>query len=269
MTTTEPTTALDLDAIRQLIARSTDGPWTLTERQDGDRRILTVVAEGHGDEHDDALVAEVPMSPGDDEITWRGDAELIAAARALLPACADEIDRLRAAQATAPGQAKPLTADINLNTWAAQVAASHRYYEAPQPDDDRDRGLVEWVVMALGNPEQEGAREVLAVLAARHGLELAPTGPATPTRATALQVEPGNNTFVVWYDPNQEPYAVYFRSDANAWDDGQRWFNADQMCGDPDGPSTWDDLCGELTANNGPHLLTPAAPIATAEAVAR
>ncbi|WP_431977620.1 hypothetical protein [Micromonospora haikouensis] len=97
--TTEQTAApaeLDLDAIRRLVHRATGSPWTLVERQDGNRTVLTVVAQGHGDEHDDALVAEVPMSPGDDEIAWRGDGEFIAAARALLPACADEINRLRA-----------------------------------------------------------------------------------------------------------------------------------------------------------------------------
>ncbi|MEV5819259.1 hypothetical protein AB0L22_08800 [Micromonospora haikouensis] len=72
--------------------------------------------------------------------------------------------------------------DINLHTWCADTAASHRYYEeeelAPYPGDDRDRGLAEWVVMALGNPEQAGSRQVLAVLAARHGLALTPADTA-------------------------------------------------------------------------------------------
>lgn len=73
--------------------------------------------------------------------------------------------------------------------------------------------------------------------------------------------EPGNATFVVWYDPNDEPYAVYFRSDANAWDD-QRWFNADQhnSLGGTE-PSAWADLCDELDAHNGPHLLKDGGPV--------
>ncbi|WP_431892722.1 hypothetical protein [Micromonospora haikouensis] len=95
---------------------------------------------------------------------------------------AAEVDRLRAAQSTAPREAEPLTADVDLAAWCADTAASHRYYEeeelAPYPGGDRDRGLVEWVVMALGNPEQAGSREVLAVLSGLHGLELAPTGTA-------------------------------------------------------------------------------------------
>lgn len=174
MTTTDTTAALDLDAIRELVNRATLGPWTLVERQDGDRRILVVIAEGQGDEHDDALVAEVPMSPGDDESGWRGDAEFIAASRTLLPALAAEVDRHRARIDAAPAAG----VDISLATWCSRVADAHRYYEEQHPGDDRDRGLVEWVVRALGNPEQEGARDVLAVLAARHHDELAPNGTA-------------------------------------------------------------------------------------------
>ncbi|MFC3504839.1 hypothetical protein ACFOOK_28260 [Micromonospora krabiensis] len=75
-------------------------------------------------------------------------------------------------------------------------------------------------------------------------------------RAQALTDEPGNNAFVVWYDPNREPYAVYFRSDANAWGD-QRWFNADQHHSGGTEPGEWHELCDELYGNDGPHLLVP------------
>lgn len=83
----------------------------------------------------------------------------------------------------------------------------------------------------------------------------------TDTTTARLAAEPANNTFVVWYDPNDEPYAVYFRSDANAWDDDQRWFNADQAGGDLDGPYSWDNLLEEMRGNNGPHRLVPHAKV--------
>ena len=75
-------------------------------------------------------------------------------------------------------------------------------------------------------------------------------------RKQPLTDEPANNTFVVWYDHYREPYAVYFRSDANAWDD-QRWFNADQHHSGGTEPSDWHELCDELFGNDGPHLLVP------------
>lgn len=73
--------------------------------------------------------------------------------------------------------------------------------------------------------------------------------------------EPGNATFVVWYDPNDEPYAVYFRSDANGWDE-ERWFNADQHHSGGTEPSAWDDLCEELAGfSKGPYLLKDGGPV--------
>lgn len=79
-------TDIDIDAIRRLANRATGAPWSLVERKVGDRRILTVIAEGHGDDLDDALVAEIPLDPGDDNINdWRNDAEFIAHARQDIP----------------------------------------------------------------------------------------------------------------------------------------------------------------------------------------
>ncbi|MEU7771257.1 hypothetical protein AB0C44_08015 [Micromonospora taraxaci] len=75
-------------------------------------------------------------------------------------------------------------------------------------------------------------------------------------RQRPLTEEPTNNAFVVWYDHCREPYAVYFRSDTNAWGD-QRWFNADQHHGGITDPSDWADLCEDLLGNDGPHLLVP------------
>ncbi|MCX4470492.1 hypothetical protein OOK41_09250 [Micromonospora sp. NBC_01655] len=126
MTTTDtPTTALDLDAIRLLANRATGGPWTLIERQDTDRRILVVVAEGHGYEHDDALVAEVPMEAGDDINDWRNDAEFIAGARTLVPALCAEVDRLRAELAEIADAVAPT---VTIKPPAAAVRFLHQLY---------------------------------------------------------------------------------------------------------------------------------------------
>ncbi|MEU8334854.1 hypothetical protein [Micromonospora tulbaghiae] len=79
-------------------------------------------------------------------------------------------------------------------------------------------------------------------------------------RQQPVTTEPANNTFVVWYDPYREPYAVYFRSDANG-EDECRWFNADQHHSGGTEPSEWDELCDELLGNDGPHLLVPSVEI--------
>jgi hypothetical protein len=72
---------------------------------------------------------------------------------------------------------------------------------------------------------------------------------------------PGNATFVAWYDSNDEPYAVYFRSDANG-EDECRWFNADQHHSGGTEASTWDDLRDEMCGfNNGPRLLKDGGPV--------
>ncbi|WP_232290227.1 hypothetical protein [Micromonospora sp. ATCC 39149] len=64
--------------------------------------------------------------------TTHPDAEFIAHARQDIPALLAEVDRLRAAQATAPGQAEPLTADVDValtgpmtTTEPSTVAYSH------------------------------------------------------------------------------------------------------------------------------------------------
>lgn len=180
---TTPTTALDLDAIRYRLAEATPGPWGVGN---GTHIVRGLEVTGRGSFTCIQSVAEIDDE--DDRLDWghddevevdpEADAQFIAHARQDIPALLAEVDRLRAELAATPGQAEPLTADVDLAGWASQVADAHRYYEAPHPGDDRDRGLVEWVVMALGNPEQEGAREVLAVLAARHHDELTPTGTA-------------------------------------------------------------------------------------------
>ncbi len=79
-------------------------------------------------------------------------------------------------------------------------------------------------------------------------------------RQRPLATEPANNTFIVWYDPNREPYAVYFRSDANG-EGAVRWFNADQHHSGGTEPSEWGELCDELLGNDGPHLLMPSAEV--------
>jgi hypothetical protein len=73
----------------------------------------------------------------------------------------------------------------------------------------------------------------------------------------AIPTEPANASFVVWYDPYAEPYAVYFRSDKHGWDGGERWFNADQHHNGGTEPSTWADLCDEMSSHCGPFRLRP------------
>lgn len=63
---------------------------------------------------------------------------------------------------------------ININRWCAGLADAYREFEqvemAMYPSaDDRDQALVEWVVRCLGNPDCEGASDVVALLAERHG----------------------------------------------------------------------------------------------------
>ncbi|SCL12820.1 hypothetical protein [Micromonospora inyonensis] len=95
MTDTTTTTALDLDAIRRVAGRATDGPWTTTgvHFQPG-RRVINVIAPDHDDDGP-ALIAELPIHPEDDVEDCRADGELIAAARTLVPALIAEVDRLR------------------------------------------------------------------------------------------------------------------------------------------------------------------------------
>jgi hypothetical protein len=150
MTTDTP--ALDLDAIRRLVNRATGGPWSLIERQDGERRILTVVAEDHGDTHDYAMVAEVPMDPDDDVNDWRNDAEFIAAARTLVPAQADEIVRLRAQIAfyegpqKQPGRVSLVPAEQRKPLYAAYKAA-HDWAEK-NGSDHTDDAMIQAAVKA-------------------------------------------------------------------------------------------------------------------------
>ncbi|TDC48854.1 hypothetical protein E1258_27665 [Micromonospora sp. KC207] len=262
MTTLDTTSALDLDAIRRLIARSTDGPWVVVQQQANGRRWLAVVSHPD-DEMTYANVAEVPLEPGDDINDWRNDAEFIAAARTDVPALLAEVDRLRAAQAAAPGQNKP-PAGVDLTTWCAKAAANHRDYEehelAMYTGDDRDRAIVEWVVRVLGNPELAESRSVLAVLAARHHDELAPTGTVDwlKTRVAELTAELAARR---WSLP-EEPTDVTAVRDRT----GQLW-----VCpGRPGNNLWWRDKLGHGIGYEWHQLLqagplTPAAP----EAVAR
>ena len=63
---------------------------------------------------------------------------------------------------------------VNLDRWCAQSAAEFREMEhiewAAYPSEtDRDGALVEYIVRTLGNPALAESREVVQLLAERHG----------------------------------------------------------------------------------------------------
>lgn len=70
-----------------------------------------------------------------------------------------------------------MNAEFDLRHWCADSATNHRYYEDRELPayDDRDTAIVEWTVRCLGNPKLGGARNAIAAIAERHGLDLAPT----------------------------------------------------------------------------------------------
>ncbi|MFF0721320.1 hypothetical protein [Micromonospora sp. NPDC003816] len=65
-------------------------------------------------------------------------------------------------------------APVDLAAWCQERAEAHREYEDHELPlyDDRDNALIHWVVRVLGSPTLEESRQVLAALAARHGLAL-------------------------------------------------------------------------------------------------
>jgi cell division protein FtsB len=81
-------------------------------------------------------------------------------------------------------------------------------------------------------------------------------------RSAPQVAEPGNNTFAVWFDRNNDPYLTFYREDAYA-DGKARWLNADLYdTGDEDdGPKTWAELCELAEGMKGPQLLVPAAEV--------
>lgn len=72
--------------------------------------------------------------------------------------------------------------------------------------------------------------------------------------------EPADRSFVVWYDSNDEPYAVYFRSDDSSEGTAERWFSADQHNGTGADPQSWADLVNEMVTP--PYLLKDGGPVA-------
>lgn len=69
--------------------------------------------------------------------------------------------------------------------------------------------------------------------------------------------EPRDRTFVCWFDPNDDPYAVFFRNDQYLETEGgmDRWHNADQYAGRIDRPLTWAELLKEMEGWRGPDEL--------------
>lgn len=66
--------------------------------------------------------------------------------------------------------------EVDLTAWCRENVARYREYEhinmaVPPTSEDRDTEIVEWVVRVLGNAELAESREVLWLLAERHGSE--------------------------------------------------------------------------------------------------
>ena len=72
-----------------------------------------------------------------------------------------------------------------------------------------------------------------------------------------LPAEPADKSFVVWFDQNGDPYAVYYRVDERAESaELTRWFTADQFEGSLFEAWSWEGLREEMDGFDGPHLLT-------------
>lgn len=70
--------------------------------------------------------------------------------------------------------------------------------------------------------------------------------------------EPADNTFVVWFDQRNDPYATFYRADRymDGPDDMDRWLNTDQYDSETVETLPWSELCEEMDGFDGPHLLT-------------
>jgi hypothetical protein len=66
--------------------------------------------------------------------------------------------------------------------------------------------------------------------------------------------EPREGTIVCWFDPNDDLFAVFHRTDQHE-DGPHRWYNADQYDTSYDGPMTWSELLSEMDGHRGPVEL--------------
>jgi hypothetical protein len=66
--------------------------------------------------------------------------------------------------------------------------------------------------------------------------------------------EPPEGTFVCWFDPHGDPFAVYYRTDQHDEPgDADHWFPANQRSNDE--VLAWADLLKEMTGWRGPVEL--------------
>lgn len=82
-----------------------------------------------------------------------------------------------------------------------------------------------------------------------HSTPTGDTGPAIP--------EPAERTIVAWFYPNDDLFAVFFRTDAYcaAETPTSRWFNADAYDGNDPPPFDWPTLLAEMEGLRGPVEL--------------
>lgn len=71
---------------------------------------------------------------------------------------------------------------LDIKQWCADRADHFKAYETRKPalHEDRDAALVAWTIHCLGDPKQDISRDVLAAIAARHGLALTAIHRPTP-----------------------------------------------------------------------------------------
>lgn len=76
------------------------------------------------------------------------------------------------------------------------------------------------------------------------------------TNIAPRPAEPEDLSFACWFDPNGDPYAIYFRSDESSEGTEARWFCADQHNGSLNEVMTWAGLLDEMDGlGKGPFLL--------------
>lgn len=66
--------------------------------------------------------------------------------------------------------------------------------------------------------------------------------------------EPPEGTFVCWFDPHDDPYVVYYRTDQHDRDgEADHWYSACQASNDE--VFTWAELLDEMKGWRGPVEL--------------
>jgi hypothetical protein len=111
---------VDVEQLRELCDKATPGPWTVVTH-DGRKNIGIDSAEVSAMDHG-GVVANLHITAWKQEKRdARPTAAFIAAARTALPACLDEIEELRAENASLVNSLRELVARQFVPAWIAQI----------------------------------------------------------------------------------------------------------------------------------------------------